>query len=91
MDNIKNNIKELEESLSLPKGSLETSFVQLDSLSAATVLSTMMEEIIKGIATSPAVFRQPYMAEGVTCLIANISLLRAMFMDDYANGTRTIN
>ena len=52
MDNIKNNIKQLEECLSLPKGSLENSFVQMDSLSAATVLSTMMEEMIKGIATA---------------------------------------
>tara|TARA_R100000306_G_scaffold36216_1_gene36584 strand:+ start:222 stop:497 length:276 start_codon:yes stop_codon:yes gene_type:complete len=91
MDNIKNNIKQLEESLSLPKGSLENSFVQMDSLSAATVLSTMMEEMIKGIATAPAVFRQPHMAEGVTCILSNLSLLRELFMDDYANGTRTIN
>ena len=91
MDNIKNNIKSLEESLQLEEGTLENSFVQLDSLSASEVLSRMIEELITGIATSPAIFKQPYMAEGVACVIANLSLLRVLFMEDYGNGNHTVH
>jgi hypothetical protein len=51
----------------------------------------MIEELITGIATSPAVFKQPYMAEGVACVIANLSLLRVLFMEDYGNGNHTVH
>tara|TARA_Y100001951_G_scaffold97159_1_gene96630 strand:+ start:1598 stop:1873 length:276 start_codon:yes stop_codon:yes gene_type:complete len=91
MSDIKNNIKNLEKCLELEKGTLENSFVQLDSLSASELLSRMIEEIITGIATSPAVFKRPYMVEGVTCVISNLSLLRTLFMEDYADGNHTVH
>ena len=91
MDNIKKSIQNLEESLQLEEGTLENSFVQLDSLSASHLLSRMIEEIITGIATAPAVFKRPYMTEGVLCVISNLTLLRTLFMEDYANGNDTIN
>ena len=91
MSDIKNNIKNLEKCLELEKGTLENSFVQLDSLSASELLSRMIEEIITGIATSPAVFKRPYMVEGVTCVISNLSLLRTLFMEDYADGNYTVH
>ena len=85
------DIKNLEKCLELEKGTLENSFVQLDSLSASELLSRMIEEIITGIATSPAVFKRPYMVEGVTCVISNLSLLRTLFMEDYADGNYTVH
>ena len=91
MDNIKKSIQNLEESLQLEEGTLENSFVQLDSLSASHLLSRMIEEIITGIATAPAVFNRPYMTEGVLCVISILTLLRTLFMEDYANGNDTIH
>lgn len=91
MDNIKKSIQSLEESLELEEGTLESSFVQLDSLAASHLLSRMIEELITGIATAPAVFKRPYMAEGVSCVISNLTLLRMLFMEDYADGNDTIH
>ena len=86
MSDIKNSIKNLEKCLELEKGTLEKSF-----LSNLLRCLNFIEEIITGIATSPAIFKRPYMAEGVTCVISNLSLLRTLFMEDYADGNYTVH
>jgi len=91
MPDLKNNIKELEAVLQLEEGTLENSFIQLDSLSAAELLSKIIQEIIGGIAPSKAVLTRPHMAEGVACLITNLNLLRSMFIEEYADGNTTIH
>ena len=88
MDETHNDsLREMEKLMDLEEGTLQNSFVSLNSISCCKVLSTMIQEISTGIAVSPASLRRgrrgDTIREYVTHIISTLSDLRELFLDDH--------
>ena len=88
MDETHNDsLREMEKLIDLEEGTLQNSFVSLDSISCCKVLSNMIHDISTGIAVSPASLRQgrrgDTIREYVTHIISTLGDLRELFLDDH--------